>query len=42
MAFAWYLEGWDSGELMSDMGGPKSKTLQAQILELATAAAAEG
>ncbi|OFW64837.1 MAG: hypothetical protein A2135_03365 [Actinobacteria bacterium RBG_16_67_15] len=43
MAFVWYLEGWDSGELMSDMGGPKSKDLQAQILELAAAAAeAEG
>lgn len=42
MAFVWYLDGWDSGELMSDMGGPKSKTLQAEIAALAAAAAAEG
>jgi YVTN family beta-propeller protein len=39
MAFVWYDNGWDSGELMVDMGGPKSKTLQAQIM--ANAAAAE-
>lgn len=42
MAFVWYLTGWESGELMTDMGGPKSKTLQAEIAALAAAAAAEG
>ncbi|HEX5630323.1 MAG TPA: hypothetical protein VFY15_01560 [Acidimicrobiia bacterium] len=42
MAFVWYLEGWDSGELMVDMGGPKSKTLQAEIAARAAAAAPEG
>ncbi len=44
MAFVWYDEGWDSGELMVDMGGPKSKTLQAEILanSAAAIAAAEG
>jgi hypothetical protein len=42
MAFVWYDNGWDSGELMVDMGGPKSKTLQAEILSRAAAAAADG
>jgi DNA-binding beta-propeller fold protein YncE len=28
MAFVWYDEGWDSGVLMGDMGGPKSQTFQ--------------
>ncbi len=42
MAFVWYDNGWDSGELMVDMGGPKSKTLQADILARAAAAAADG
>jgi DNA-binding beta-propeller fold protein YncE len=39
MAFVNYNSDW-TGELMTDMGGPKSKTLQAQIAELAAAAAA--
>ena len=43
MAFVWYDGGWDTGELMVDMGGPKSKTLQTDILaNAAAAAAAEG
>jgi DNA-binding beta-propeller fold protein YncE len=40
MAFVWYDAGWDSGELMVDMGGPKSQTLQDYILGEAAAAAA--
>jgi hypothetical protein len=40
MAFVWYDEGWDSGELMVDQGGPKSQALQDYILETAAAAAA--
>jgi DNA-binding beta-propeller fold protein YncE len=39
MAFVNYNSDW-TGELMSDMGGPKSKTLQAEIAALAAAAAA--
>lgn len=42
MAFVWYDNGWDSGELMVDMGGPKSKTLQADILARAAAVDREG
>jgi DNA-binding beta-propeller fold protein YncE len=38
MAFVWYDGGWANGELMSDMGGPKSKTMQAEILARSTAA----
>lgn len=41
MAFVWYQPD-GTGELMVDMGGPKSKTLQAEIAALAAAAAAEG
>ncbi len=40
MAFVWYDEGWDSGELMVDQGGPKSQALQDYVLETAAAAAA--
>ena len=40
MAFVWFDEGWDSGVLMVDMGGPKNKELQAEIRDLAAAAAA--
>lgn len=40
MAFVWYDGGWDTGELMVDMGGPKSKTLQAETLTAAEAAIA--
>lgn len=40
MAFVWYDGGWDSGELMVDMGGPKSKALQTEIAANAAAAAA--
>jgi DNA-binding beta-propeller fold protein YncE len=32
MAFVWYDGGWDSGELMVDMGGPKSQALQDYVL----------
>lgn len=39
MAFVWYNTDW-TGELMSDMGGPKSATMKAEILARATAAAA--
>ncbi len=43
MALVWYDGGWDSGELMSDMGGPKSQTMQDEILARAQAAlTAEG
>jgi len=38
MAFVWYDGGWDSGELMTDMGGPKSQTLQDYVLAEAAAA----
>lgn len=37
MAFVWYDGGWDAGELMVDMGGPKSQTLQDLILSNAKA-----
>lgn len=42
MAFVWYDGGWDSGELMGDMGGPKSASFRAEVAERAAAAAAEG
>ena len=42
MAFVWYDSGWDSGELMSDMGGPKSQTMQDEILARAQAALTAG
>jgi DNA-binding beta-propeller fold protein YncE len=32
MAFVYYDNGWDSGELMVDMGGPKSQSLQDYVL----------
>jgi DNA-binding beta-propeller fold protein YncE len=41
MAFVWYDGGWDNGELMVDMGGPKSMALRADIAARAAAAAAE-
>jgi len=41
MAFVWYDGGWENGELMSDMGGPKSPTMQAEILARSTAAHAD-
>lgn len=31
MAFVWYDGGWDTGELMVDMGGPKSATTKAEV-----------
>ena len=37
MAFVWYDNGWDSGELMMDMGGPKSQALQDYVLAQAAA-----
>ena len=40
MAFVWYDNGWDSGELMVDMGGPKSATVKAMVLANADAAKA--
>jgi len=42
MAFVWYDDGWDSGELMGDMGGPKAQSFQDEVLARAAAAAAEG
>ena len=41
MAFVWYDSGWDSGILMSDMGGPKAQSMQDEILARSAAAAAE-
>ena len=40
MAFVWYDGGWENGELQSDMGGPKSVSFRADVLERAAAAAA--
>jgi DNA-binding beta-propeller fold protein YncE len=37
MAFVWYDGGWDNGELMVDMGGPKSQALQDYVLAQAAA-----
>jgi hypothetical protein len=37
MAFVWYDGGWDSGELQSDMGGPKSQALQDYVKAQAAA-----
>ena len=42
MAFVWYDNGWDSGVLMGDMGGPKAQVFQDLVLERAQAAAAGG
>jgi len=42
MAFVWYDNGWESGELMSDMGGPKSATMKAEVAARAAAAQAGG
>ena len=35
MAFVWYDEGWEDGELMIDMGGPKSQELQDYVRDRA-------
>jgi DNA-binding beta-propeller fold protein YncE len=40
MAFVWYDNGWESGELMGDMGGPKAASFRAEVLQRAEAAAA--
>ena len=37
MAFVWYDEGWDSGVLQGDMGGPKGADFQAYVLAQAAA-----
>lgn len=42
MAFVWYDAGWDSGELMGDMGGPKAQSFQDLVKANAAAAAADG
>ena len=41
MAFVWYDEGWDSGELMADMGGPKAQSYQDYVAAQAAAAGDE-
>jgi hypothetical protein len=41
MAFVYYDNGWDSGVLMGDMGGPKDQSFQDAVLANVTAALAE-
>jgi len=42
MAFVWYDGGWENGELMGDMGGPKAASFRAEVAARAAAAAADG